>query len=106
MLNKARNYMFIKALNHKIKRIGIMLNLKVDPKSKTIDFSVLLVGEETPLEVKVESYEMNERDGKSFMKVGKVDTSKTWLNIVLDEFVDGKEVELSAKTARLLNIVM
>ena len=106
MLNKARNYMFIKALNHKIKRIGIMLNLKVDPKAKTIDFSILLVGEESPLDVNVKSYQMIERDGKTYMKVGEVDTSKTWLNIVLDEFVDGKEVELSAKTARLLNIVM
>ena len=40
------------------------------------------------------------------MKVGEVDTSKTWLNILLDEFVEGNEVELSPKTARLLNIVM
>ena len=106
MINKVRNYMLIKALNRKIKRIGIMLNLKVDPKNKTIDFSVLLVGEDTPLEVNVKSYEMVERDGKSYMKVGEIDTSKTWLNIVLDEFVEGQEVELSAKTARLLNIVM
>lgn len=106
MINRARNFMLLRALNKKIKRIGIMLNLKVDPKNKSIDFSVLLVGEETPLEVKVESYEMIERDGKSFMKVGVVDTSKTWLNIVLDEFVEGQEVELSAKTARLLKIIM
>jgi hypothetical protein len=106
MFDKAKNYMFIKALNHKIKRIGIMLNLKVDPKAKTIDFSVLLVGEESPLDVKVNSYEMIKRDNKSFMKLGEVETSKTWLNIVLDEFVDGEEVELSPKTARLLNIVL
>ena len=83
-----------------------MLTLKVDPKAKTIDFSVLLVGESEPLEASVKSYEIVERDGKNFMKVGEVDTSKTWLNIILDEFVEGNEVELSPKTARLLNIVM
>ena len=53
MIKKARNYMLIKALNHKLKRIGIMLKLEVDPKAKTIDFSVLLVGESEPLEASV-----------------------------------------------------
>jgi membrane carboxypeptidase/penicillin-binding protein PbpC len=106
MIKQFRNYMLKKALNKRLKRIGIMLKLEVDPKKKTIEFSILLVGEEAPLEASVKSYEILERDGKKFMKVGELETSKTWLNILLDEFVDGKEVELSEKTARLLNIVM
>ena len=106
MFKKVKNYMLIKALNYKLKGLGRMLDFKIDPETKTIDVSVLLIGEPEKLDISVKSYEMIERDGKSFIKIGEIETSKTWLNIVLDEFAKGDEVELSAKTANLLKLIM
>ena len=106
MFNQAKHYLLLKAINHKIKRVGIMLNLNIDSKEKTIDFSVLLVGEEAPLDVKVKSYEIKERDGINYLKLGEIETSKVWLNIVLDEFAKGDEVEISSKFSKLLKIVL
>lgn len=83
-----------------------MLNLKINPKTKSIDFEVLLVGEPEPLEVSIKSYDLVESESKSFIKVGEIETSKTWLNIVLDEFAKGDEIELSPKVAKLLKLVM
>ncbi len=106
MFKKVKNYMLIKALNHKLKGIGRMLDFKIDPKTKTINLSVLLIGEDAPLDVNVKSYDLTERDGKNYLKLGEVETSKTWLNIVMDEFAEGNEVEISPKFGKLLKIVM
>ncbi len=82
-----------------------MLNLNIDPKSKSINIEVLLKGEDKPLEVSVNDYKLTSKD-KSFIKIGEVETSKPWLNIILDEFVVGGEVKLPPKVAKLLKIVM
>ena len=83
-----------------------MLNLNIDSTNKTINFSVLLVGEDAPLDVEVKSYEVTEREGNNYLKLGEIETSKVWLNIVLDEFAKGDEITLSPKVAKLLKIVV
>jgi len=106
MFNTAKTYLLLKTINYKIKRIGIMLDLKINPDTKSIDVSVLLVGEESPLDVSIKSYELLSKDDKDYIKLGDIETSKTWLNIVLDEFVKGDEVELPPKIAKVLKLVL
>ena len=106
MIKSIKNYLIIKLLNHRLQGIGRMLDFKIDPETKSIKLSALLIGEPDQLDIEVKSYEMIDRDGKSFIKLGEIETSKTWLNIVLDEFAKGDEVEISPKVAKLLKIVM
>ena len=83
-----------------------MLNLKIDPKTKSIDLSVLLIGEPEQLEISIKSYELIKKNDKNMIKLGDVETSKTWLNIIIDEFVKGNEVEIPPKIANLLKLIL
>ena len=106
MFDRAKEFMLIKAINHNIKRIGHMLSLKIDPETKALDLTVLLVGEDKPLDISVKSYDFVEKDDKNFIKIGEVETSKTWLNILLSEYVDNGEIEITPKISKLLKLVM
>jgi len=106
MIKKMKQFVLIKTINYKLKGIGRMLNLKIDPKTKSINLSILLVGEPEQLEISIKSYELIEKNDKQLIKLGDIETSKTWLNIVLDEFMKGDEVELSPKIANLLKLIL
>ena len=106
MIKKLKWFILLKTLNHKLKGIGRMLNLKIDPKTKSIDLSVLLIGEPEQLEISIKSYELIKKNDKNMIKLGDVETSKTWLNIIIDEFVKGNEVEIPPKIANLLKLIL
>ena len=106
MFDRAKEFVLIKAINHKIKRIGHMISLKIDPETKALDLTVLLVGEDKPLDVSVKSYDFIEKDDKHFIKIGDVETSRTWLNVLLSEYLDNDEIEITPKISKLLKLVM
>ena len=83
-----------------------MLNIKIDPDSKSIKLSILLLGEDKPLDIDIKSYELIEEDNKSFIKINEVETSKTWLNILIFEFVENNKIEISNKISKLLKIII
>jgi len=110
MLNKMKDTALSKgakiAINKQIKEYGEMLKLNLDSSNKSIDAEVMLDGEKEPLVVKVDRYEMTEENGKHYLKVHGVKTSRAWINTIASSYLDGKMFEIPAEYANMLKVVI
>ena len=94
------------AINSQIKEYGKMLKLNLDSKQKNIEMKVMLDGEHEPLSVHVRQYEMSEENGKHFLKVHGVTTSRAWINTVVSSYLEGKTFEVPTEYAKMLKVVI
>lgn len=76
---------------HKLAKIGVMTKLIINPESKVIHLELDLKGDPAPLTVDIEGYQLLEQDGKTLMALGNINTSRTWINVVLDTYVKKRE---------------
>ena len=106
MLNKIKVKTLKSLIDFKLKKVGRMLDLKIDPKTQTITIEALLLGETEPINIKVVGYEINQLENKNILKFEEITTSKTWLNILLNEFASNKELEISNKISNILKIIL
>lgn len=91
--------------NCSLKKEKTMLEFKIDPKNKTIDLKVDLKGEASPIEIKVTKYEFLHKEGKDFLKIGDVQTSREWINTVLENFVNNSEFEIPGSFSNIVDII-
>ncbi len=94
------------AINTQIKEYGKMLKLNLDSKQKSIEMEVMLDGEHEPLSVHVRNYEMTEENGKHFLKVHGVTTSRAWINTMASSYLEGKTFEIPAEYAKILKVIV
>ena len=94
------------AVNTQIKEYGKMLKLNLDSKEKSIELEVLLDGEKEPLSVKVENYTLEEEQGKYFLKIYGVETSRAWINTIASSYLEGKAFEIPAEYAKMLKVIV
>ncbi len=94
------------AINNQIKEYGKMLKLNLNSTQKSIEMEVMLDGEHEPLAVHVKNYEMTEENGKHFLKVHGVITSRAWINTVASSYLEGKTFEVPAEYAKMLKVVI
>ena len=94
------------AINKQIKEYGKMLKLNVDSKRKSLEMEVMLDGEKEPLAVFVEKYQLSEEEGKHYLTVHGVSTSRAWINTVASNYLEGKRFELPAEYAKLLKVLI
>ena len=87
-------------------KYGTMLNFSVHPDSKKIYAEILLKGEDTPIKLNLDGYEISGPADKPTLRVAKVSASREWLEVVLREFVEGKPIELPPKAAPLLKLLL
>ena len=106
MKDKALSKGLVMAVNHKIKEFGEMLKFNLDSKSKTIELEIMLDGEKEPLHVKVNSYELTEENGKSFLVAKDVVTSRAWINTVASQYLSGQKFEIPDEYAKMLKLVV
>lgn len=110
MLSKMKDMALSKgvkiAINMQIKEYGEMLKLNLDSNNKSIEAEIMLDGEREPLTVHVERYEMTEENGRHFLKIHGVTTSRTWINTVASSYLDGKTFEIPTEYAKLLKVVI
>ena len=93
-------------LSSYIQRYGKMLNFSVQPDTKRIYAELLLKGEDTPIKLTLDGYEISGPADKPTLHVAKVSASREWLEVVLREFVEGKPIELPPKAAPLLKLLL
>ena len=86
-------------INSRIKEYGKVIDLKIDNKNKQISVKALLNGEESPIEVKVEEYELQEES----ITIKKISSDRTWVNTALSNFVAGKSFALPPKSIDFIN---
>lgn len=105
MLKSIKSNLIKAVINVKIKRIGTVLNLKLDSKKKCINLEVMLAGEESPLTIEIGQYNIVLESDKYYIQIDDVSTSRLWLNVVAEETLNGQKIEIPKKIAKLLKVV-
>jgi hypothetical protein len=73
-------------LNQTIKHYGHMTHLRIDSTNKRIDVELDLKGETSPIQIAVKSYTLTTAGGKTHIELGDIETSREWINALLDDF--------------------
>lgn len=94
------------AINVKIKEFGEMLKFNLDSQNKTIELEIMLDGEKEPLNVKINSYEIVEENGKYYISVKDITTSRKWINVVASEHLNNQKFEIPEIYAKMLKVVV
>ena len=92
--------------NSLIKEYGKVLKLNVNSKDKSIDLEVMLDGEVEPISIKVGKYDIIEENGKKFIEIDNITTSRSWLNKVAINFINGKKLELPQKYSDIIESII
>ena len=110
LLNKGKDKALSKAiltiLNKKLKKFGIISELKLDTKSKKITFKVGLKGELEPLLVTVHRYEIREIEEKYYLVAHDIETSREWINLLAKEYFDNEKFEIPKKLVKMTKAVI
>ena len=94
------------AINTQIKEYGKMLKLNLNSEEKSIELEVMLDGEKEPLTVKVDNYALEEEQGKYFLKIYGVETSRAWINTIASSYLEGKSFKIPAEYAKMLKVIV
>jgi hypothetical protein len=88
------------AISHWLKRrtqaIRRMTNLRIDTREKSVSLEIDLVGEPEPIRFEVGRYRLIEENGKTFIEVSNVRSSKPWMDILAQEYANGRRFEIPA----------
>lgn len=79
---------------------GRISSFKLNSESRELDVTVELNGEVEPLRVHIQEYELTEEDGKMFLIIHRVVTSRTWLTALVGDLAVGRKLELPENIAR------
>lgn len=95
MFKSAKDAMTARAaqsyINDLISRYGVVRELRLDSERKSISVSCELVGETSPIAIEISTYELRQRDGKTYFSVVACRSSRPWLENVLNDHVRGRE---------------
>lgn len=89
-------------INQRIVRYGEVERLKLDSKNKSAEVVLRLIGEDRPVSVVVERYEIQTRDGGVFLRLAKCSANRVWLQNVLSDYGPTKEIPLPPWAASAL----
>jgi hypothetical protein len=85
---------------------GRMLNLQVDGHSKTIRLELGPKGEDQPILVEVENYQLEERDGATTITIHKIKSDRPLYNLALQTFVAGKRYDIPSDMAAWVKLFL
>jgi hypothetical protein len=94
------------ALNVAISEYGKVLRIDLDTSRKTLHAEILLDGEHEAVQLKVGRYELHDCEGRYSLILYEIETSRAWLNTLAGNFLEGREVKIPAKYAKMLNKVV
>ncbi len=106
MFHAARDAFTSKAaqtfINQRITRYGEVQSLRLDSKNKSAEVVCRLHGESEPVTVRVERYEVRERDGQKFVRLGRCACNRIWLQNLITDFAQDREVPVPSWAASAL----
>jgi hypothetical protein len=98
MFSAAKDLMTSKAakayVNNFISRYGAVDELTIDSKRHRIEVVVRLNGEVSPIGVTVEKYQLDQEDGKTFLKVLDSSSTRPWLQAVMRDHLHQRRFEV------------
>ncbi len=86
-----------KVINSQMGDYGKMLDLQIDKQNKNIKVSVLLKGEDSPISINVDKYEIEKTADSAEIKVINASSSKPWIDAGIRNFLVGKQFAIPAK---------
>ena len=89
-------------INQRIARYGEVRSLRLDSRAKSGEVVCALLGETEPVTVRVERYEVVQRDGQTFVKLGRCSCNRVWLQNLLTDFGQDREVQVPPWAAAAL----
>lgn len=83
-----------KFIDSRIARYGSVRDLRIDSKQRSVRLVCELLGESDPIEVRVDRYETEEAEGKSYVRAISCSCSRPWITHLLQDFVVGQRFEV------------
>ena len=88
----------------KLGRYGTMTELKIDSKAKTLDATVMLKGESSPISIRA-TYDIADGPAPT-ISVTQVSVSREWMNVLANDFLINKAFAPPASIAKILRLVL
>ena len=103
---EVKNYAMKRGVEQLLKEyVKRMVNLSINPETKTVQFSVEMKGEEKPIEVEVNNYEFDNRDGKLFLIIHDLSVSKEWMHVLAQQIVAGRPIEMGRGSTKIFDVM-
>jgi hypothetical protein len=81
---------------------GRLLALKLNSEQKTLDLTVELKGESSPVRILLQDYELTQENGRRFLTVRQIDTSREWLTAAANAWAAGRKFALPEQAGGML----
>lgn len=88
--------------NYHWHRFGTMTTLHIDSTHKRASCDLQLKGETQPLHVNIGAYELSVANGKTFLEIHEISTSREWMTLLAQQLVKGKKIEVPEIVASVL----
>lgn len=106
MFNAAKDALASRAAqtwaNNLIARYGKVQDLKIDSRRKSLEVSCQLVGEASPITVRIEDYVVETEGDKKFIRATGFSCTRPWLQNVLTDYGPRQRIELPPWAAAAL----
>jgi hypothetical protein len=79
-------------LASRLERYGVLNELRIRSREKTIHAEIALEGEELPVTVQIERYRIVAKDGENTLQVESVVASRPWLQNLLQDLLVEKPI--------------
>jgi len=93
--------------NKHIEPYGTILDLQLNTAERSLSLTILLKGEETPVDIHVRDYAFSTEDGRSFVVIdgSKIDTSREWLTKLVHDHVGERRLAVPEKLAWVIHLL-
>ena len=88
-----------------LKPCGALTDLKLDTSARWMQAELQLKGETEPVRIRVQEYELREENGRAFIVIKAVDSSREWLTTLLRDFAVDKPFELPDSVKKFLPMI-
>ncbi len=92
--------------NSKYGRFGQMSDVSVDTSKREIRVRLELVGENTPIELHIMNYSIEQQGAGATLTIGDAIASREWITELLREFVIGRTFVLPERAAAMIKFLM
>jgi hypothetical protein len=86
-----------------LKPFGRATSLKIDSSNRTAELCLELNGEETPITIKVQDYELIQEPNGTFIVLKSVTASREWMTAMAREYLVGRRLAVPAEHAGMIS---
>jgi hypothetical protein len=95
-----------KWLGRELEEYGELKRIEINSREKRLELDILLKGETQTVHLRVDQYELIEREGKAALLVKAVTASRPWLQSLLQNYLVGASIPIPEQYAKLVRLVL